>query len=175
MGRVTIPLWAGHILSAVGIVVGVLLLAIGSSLPPGLRSISYLASWASLWFFPHCITHYIVGRLVGIRFRNYFLGQTHLVKALPPRLKPLLARVPVLGIRVEKASLRAARPSARYAMFASGALASMMLPFLVPLYLLLARESGAAGILLAISLANLLLTAFLSPRVGDFYKAKSSR
>jgi hypothetical protein len=153
----------------------VILLTLASSLPAGFRGVFYLASWASLWFFPHCITHFIIGRLVGIRFRNYFLGQTHLVKVLPPRLRPLLARMPVLGIRVEKTSLEAARPRARYAMFASGAMASMLLPFLVPLYLLLVGETSAAGILLVISLANLLFTAALSPRVGDLYKARRSR
>jgi hypothetical protein len=67
-----------------------------------------------------------------------------------------------------------ATSQAKAAMFRAGALASMLLPFTIPLINLLSSQPTVAVILLAISAANLSFTIYFSPRAGDFRKATNA-
>jgi hypothetical protein len=64
----------------------------------------------------HCPAHWVVGRLVGIRFLRYFIGG-------PLKVTP--------GIKADYASYLRASPGERAAMHAAGAVASKIAPFAV--------------------------------------------
>jgi len=62
----------------------------------------------------HTLAHYLVGRIVGIRFTHWFIGRT----------------TPQPGIKIDYASYLSTPPRARAWMHASGALATKVVPFL---------------------------------------------
>ncbi len=130
-----------------------------------------LVAWFCLWFFSHDLAHHIVGRVVGVRFRYYFLGRSAITKLSLPIVSNLLRVVPVLGLKVERSSLKSVSANRARAMYASGALFSMFLPWVV-------IPAGFAvgllvGILLALlTVANDVFTLYFSPRVGDLHHAR---
>jgi hypothetical protein len=133
-----------------------------------------LIAWFCLWFFSHDLAHHIVGRVVGVRFRYYFLGRSAITKLSLPIVSNLLRVVPVLGLKVERSSLKSVSANRARAMYASGALFSMFLPWVV-------IPAGFAvgllvGILLALlTVANDVFTLYFSPRVGDLHHARMVR
>jgi hypothetical protein len=133
-----------------------------------------LVAWFCLWFFSHDLAHHIVGRVVGVRFRYYFLGRSAITKLSLPIVSNLLRVVPVLGLKVERSSLKSVSANRARAMYASGALFSMFLPWVV-------IPAGFAvgllvGILLALlTVANDVFTLYFSPRVGDLHHARMVR
>jgi hypothetical protein len=133
-----------------------------------------LVAWFCLWFFSHDLAHHIVGRVVGVRFRYYFLGRSAITKLSLPIASNLLRVVPVLGLKIERSSLKSVSANRARAMYASGALFSMFLPWVV-------IPAGFAvgllvGILLALlTVANDVFTLYFSPRVGDLHHARMVR
>src|SRR2546422_3146448 len=130
-----------------------------------------LAAWFCFWFFSHDLAHYIVGRIVGVSFRYYFLGRSAITKLDLPIASNLLRFVPVLGLKIDKSSLNSISPNRVRAMYASGALFSMFLPWLV------IPTSFAVGLTVGIFLtlltvANDVFTLYFSPQVGDLHHAR---
>ena len=131
-----------------------------------------LFSWFSFWFFIHDLTHHVVGILGGIRFQYYFLGRSAIRKLRLPLISRIMEQIPVLILKVDKPSLAKASPKARRWMYASGALASMILPLVIlpsgfsigPVWV------GALFTLLVLS--NDLFTLYFSPKTGDLYRAR---
>jgi len=91
-----------------------------------------------------------------------------------PIASNLLRVVPVLGLKIDKSSLNSISPNNVRAMYASGAVSSMLLPWVVV-------PTGYAisfpvGILLTIlTLANDVFTLYFSPQVGDIHHARMVR
>jgi hypothetical protein len=133
-----------------------------------------LVAWFCLWFFSHDLAHHIVGRVVGVRFRYYFLGRSTITKLSLPIVSNLLRVVPVLGLKIDRSSLRSVSPNRARAMYGSGALFSMFLPWVV---IPAGFEVGLlVGILLALlTVANDVFTLYFSPRVGDLHHARMVR
>ena len=133
-----------------------------------------LVAWFCLWFFSHDLAHHTVGRLVGVRFRYYFLGRSTITKLSLPIASNLLRVVPVLGLKIDRSSLKSVSPNRARAMYASGALFSMFLPWVV-------IPSGytvslPVGILLTLlTVANDVFTLYFSPQVGDLHHARMVR
>jgi hypothetical protein len=123
--RFRVPVWIGNGLLLGGAAVGVLaaVLAVRNAnanpgQPPDVELFSGLALLvaAGAWAIGlHSPTHWLVGRLVGIRFTDYFLGG-------PPPKRP--------GLKTDYATYLRADPRARAWMHASGALATKLAPFL---------------------------------------------
>ncbi len=165
----------GASLCIFGVLVGLALIAI----VPRIRlfpvdALLVLVAWFCLWFFSHDLAHHIVGRVVGVSFRYYFLGRSAITKLSLPIVSNLLRVVPVLGLKVERSSLKSVSANRARAMYASGALFSMFLPWVV-------IPAGFAvgllvGILLALlTVANDVFTLYFSPRVGDLHHARMVR
>jgi hypothetical protein len=159
----------------VGVLVGLALLVA----VPRIRSIPVdvlfvLVAWFCLWFFSHDLAHHIVGRIVGVGFRYYFLGRSSITRLSLPIASNLLRVVPVLGLKIDKSSLKSASPNKARAMYASGVISSMFLPWLViPTGFSL---SLPVGILLTIlTIANIVFTLYFSPQVGDLHHARMVR
>ena len=153
-----ISLFLGNLISVSGLLTGFALLKFENLF-------AYFISWFCFWYFSHCLAHYLVGKIFGIKFSYYFVGKSNLVRAIKILQK---LRFPVLGIKFDRESVRSRR--AAYAMFSAGVLASNLMSFIVPVYLFL--SSNHFWILFTLlSFSNLILTAFLSPRYGDLAKA----
>ena len=78
---------------------------------PHIRSIPVdllflLAAWFCLWFFSHDLAHHVIGRIVGVGFRYYFLGRSSITKLNLPIVSNVLRMFPVLGLKIDKSSLK---------------------------------------------------------------------
>jgi hypothetical protein len=164
----------GSSLCIVGVMVGVALLVAA----PRMRSfpvevLFVLVAWFCLWFFSHDLAHHIVGRIVGVGFRYYFLGRSAITKLGLP-IVSTVRMVPVLGLKIDRSTLKSISPNRVRAMYAAGALSSMLLPWVV-----IPTGFGVGlpvGILLVgLTVANDLFTLYFSLRVGDLHHARMVR
>lgn len=127
--------------------------------------------WVCLWYFPHCLVHFIVGRIGGIAFTHYVIGKSALVKLRLPYVTKLLSYLPVLGIRIDRSSLSRSTPTVRKLMFQSGAYASMLLPNLTILDSLIYSAPTTSALLIVMSVVNVAVTLYYSPRAGDMWRS----
>jgi len=170
---VKIPVAAGALIGLAGTILGFYLVFIATNFAiHTVKFIVLLISWACFIFFPHCLAHLVVGTFSGIRFAHYSLAKSGMTKLNLGPLKALSPFAVVLSIRIDKNSLSKASRGSRAAMFYSGALASMILPF-IPAFASLGRiPVELSAILLAVSVANLVFDLYYSPRVGDISRAR---
>ena len=139
-----------------------------------LDALFILVAWFCLWFFSHDLAHHIVGRVVGVSFRYYFLGRSAITKMSLPIVSNLLRVVPVLGLKIDRSSLKAVSPNRARAMYASGALFSMFLPWVViPTGYIVSLPVGI--LLTVLTVGNDVFTLYFSPRVGDLHHARMVR
>ncbi|MFN4336339.1 MAG: SRPBCC family protein [Candidatus Nitrosocaldus sp.] len=131
--------------------------------------ISNALAWFLLWFFTHDLLHLIVGVLVGVRFSHFYIGISNLVKAfrVSPKYRMLFI---ALGIKIDREGSRASKYG--YAsMYIAGPLASMLIPFYVPLYMIsLQGVSAIVMFFLTLSVINLVVDAIMSSRHGCIRK-----
>ena len=133
-----------------------------------------LVASSLVMFFSHCLTHYVVGSLLGIRFRHYLVTLMPLRKLALPIVSPLARHVPVFAIKTDPQSLRAASGTRRAVMFASGTVASISLPLLLAAEAYFVLAPMVWSPLLAIGILNLVFTLYFSPKVGDLSRAIDS-
>jgi hypothetical protein len=133
-----------------------------------------LVAWFCLWFFSHDLAHHVVGGILGVTFGYYFLGRSAIIKLGLPIVSELMRVVPVLGLKIDKPSLNSVPPSRVRAMYASGAVSSMFLPWLaIPVGY---RISLSFGILITLlTLANDVFTLYFTVQVGDLHHARMVR
>ncbi len=93
-----------------------------------------VASRLLAYFSEHAFSHWLVGRALGIRFTGYGLHGTSHPASYPPGARWVFSRLPLLSARVEPASLRAAAPAARAAMYAAGTLGTVIPSLAIPGY-----------------------------------------
>lgn len=162
----------GTVFSGLAVALGILLI---TNLPFGNSSLVLmigLLSWVLLWFFTHDLAHLIIGLVTGVRFSYYYLGRSDIVRLkgfLPDSLKSMII---VLGLKIDRINSRA-NSAGFVAMYVAGPLASMFLPFIVPIVILLKDSHSLTGlILLIVSLVNLGFTLWFSPKVGCISKAR---
>ncbi|MGA8904999.1 MAG: hypothetical protein WB661_08335, partial [Candidatus Bathyarchaeia archaeon] len=91
-----------------------------------------------------------------------------------PFLSMVASRSRVLTLNVDRESLQSAGRRGRIAMFSSGAVASMILPFFVALTSLRDLPMVLSVFLLLLSAANFAFDLYFSPKVGDISKALSA-
>ena len=138
------------------------------------NAVLIVVAWFCLWFFSHDLAHHVVGRIFGVTFRYYFFGRSAITKLGLRIVSDAMRLVPVLGIKIDKHSLNSISANGVRAMYASGAVSSMFLPWL-------AVSAGYAialsiGILLTIlTIANDVFTLYFSLRVGDLHHARMVR
>ena len=168
MPRTRIPLVVGNAIEILGIIVAISLIVAASNVNGALVSfLFYLISLLCLVFFPHCLAHFIVGRLAGIRFSHYEISKPSMTKLRLPFVSAVAARLPVLRLRIDRRSLGTVSRGARAATYSAGAVASMILPFFVPVAAF-RRLPVAWGLgLLLFSLANLCFDLYYSTKAGD--------
>jgi hypothetical protein len=166
---------------AAGISFGTIGTILGFALTPAstitnnslLRLLFLLASFALLVYFPHCLAHYFVGELTGLKFSHYVLGSSPLANVSSPVILKLDTLFPRLGIRLKPESRERSTPRQRLLMFSSGIVASTLLP-LFPTeaaYLTLPMLEGL--VLPVLWLGYLAFGVYFSPRYGDLSRIKT--
>jgi hypothetical protein len=170
--RLSIPV--GNALQVVGLVLGVALLAIDARLTSGagVRFALLLVGWLAIYCCCHALAHYVVGRLVGIRFRAYGVRGTDHPENYPPLARQLMQALPTFTAMTVKASMQQARPRAKALMFAAGESSTAVCSILVGWY---AWQSGIPGglpflvVMIVFNAFSTVVTAVM-PR-GDYAKA----
>jgi hypothetical protein len=133
-----------------------------------------LVAWFCLWYFSHDLAHHVVGRILGVSFRYYFLGRSAITKLGIPIISELVRVVPVLGLKIDKPSLNSIPASRVRAMYASGAVSSMFMPWLtIPAAYAVGIPLGILNTML--TLANDVFTLYFSLQVGDLHHARMVR
>jgi hypothetical protein len=171
-GCLSIP--AGNILQIAGIAAACLALVAARSVHSKPAAIvAMIAAWVLLYFFCHGITHWTVGRLLGIRFAFYTIGGTGNPQGYPAGLRWVFEHLPFFGVQTEKASMQAARPMAKAIMWSAGVTSSAVVPTLGALC---AWRAGVPGskpfLILAVIWAMGALSSNWRSRTGDYAKAR---
>jgi hypothetical protein len=163
---------AGNLIQLGGLLGGFTLIALAARARAAWRTRLLLAGWLVTYFCNHAIAHWVVGRLGGIRFVGYGVHGTTSPGWYPPGMRWLFRHVPILSARADAASLRAARPSARLAMYLAGPLFTLLTGLGIPIY---GRASGIPRTRALLIGASLWFTPMLIVEVirqgGDLQRA----
>lgn len=152
--RVRMPAMVGVGLDVVGLAAGIGLVALSGSALTSVREVAFLVGVGLILGATHTLTHWIVGRAVGIRFTDFFIRLP-----LPP------------GLKIDYASYLRASPVARAWMHASGAIISKVVPWAaIPFALGMGLEAWAVWVLLGVGILQLITDATLSTRYSDWKK-----
>lgn len=155
--RRRVPVWAGNLLLVVGIAAGAgfvtLAFASGTTWIKGLALIVAAGIWSVA---VHGPAHYVTGRVLDMRFTDYFLGG-------PPPPRP--------GLKTDLASYLKVDAASRAWFHASGAIATKLAPFIA---LAFWPGSGApwwsAMVLLLLGVGQILTDLTLSVKTSDWKK-----
>ena len=157
--RVRVPVWFGNALLLAGASLGIAAVAIAirteSETLAGLALVFAALDWSATW---HSPAHWLVGRLVGIRFACYFVG-----RVVPP----------IPGLKTEYATYLRTPPEARAWMHASGALASKLAPIVAWAFWPVSRAPAwAAWTIVGYAALLVLVDVFLSTRFSDWKRVR---
>jgi len=165
---------AGNAIQIAGIVAAIVCLWQARSVH--LRLVAFLlliAAWTLLYFFCHGIAHWVVGRMVGIRFAFYTVGGPGNPGGYPTSLRWVFERLPFFGVQTEKASMQRARPIAKAIMWTAGVISSMLVPTLGAIYAWQVNVYGSRLFLIfAVFWAVGVLSSNWRSAGGDFAKAR---
>ena len=165
---------AGNAIQIGGLTAAVLALAATRSAYSNTTAlVELLVAWTLLYFCCHAIAHFVVGRILGIRFAFYTIGGTANPEGWPGVLRWIFERLPFFGVQTEKVSMQSASPTAKAIMWSAGVTSSVFVPTLGVFW---AWRAGIphSGILLLIALgwsAGTLSSNWRSI-TGDFAKAR---
>ncbi|MFZ0798713.1 MAG: hypothetical protein WAM98_13085 [Terriglobales bacterium] len=135
--------------------------------------VSMIAAWVLMYFFCHGIAHWVVGRLLGIRFAFYTVGGTGNPEGYPAGLRWVFERLPFFGVQTEKASMQKASPLAKAIMWSAGVTSSAVVPTLSALCAWSAGVPGSQPFLIfAVFWAVGTLASNWTSRTGDYSKAR---
>jgi len=178
------PLWlrtsvtTGIITQCGAITVGALLVAVAAGLlrvDTGVREIALLVGFLLIYLNTHAIGHWIVGRLVGIRFRGFGLRGTDHPESYPQGLRQLMSLLPMWVAMTEPESRRHASGRARAAMYAAGETSTTVCSILTAGVAYLAHAPWGLGLLIFAVLWNLGASLVVSViDKGDYAKAWDS-
>jgi len=149
------------------------LVAARSTHSTGAAVIAMVAGWVLLYFSCHAIAHWLVGRILGIRFAFYTVGGTGNPEGWPAGLRWVFEHLPFFGVQTERTSLQSASPMARAIMWCAGVTSSVVVPTLGALWAWHSRVPWSKLFLLfALGWAAGTLASNWTSRTGDFSKAR---
>jgi hypothetical protein len=125
-----------------------------------------VASRLLAYFSEHAFSHWLVGRTLGIHFTGYGLHGTSHAQLYPPGMRWVFSHLPFLSARIDPASLRAASPAARAAMYAAGTVVTVIPCVMIPGYLWWRGVPRARGFFIGTNLWNVPLLLSESLRQG---------
>lgn len=128
-----LPIPLGNAIQLVGLVGGVLLARHAGKQGARRTRVLYVGRLLA-YFSEHAFSHYLAGRLGGIRFTGYGLHGSTVAHLYPPGIRWVFAHLPFLSARIDQQSRRAASPYALAAMYLAGPLVTILASILFPLY-----------------------------------------
>jgi hypothetical protein len=157
--RLRVPAAVGTAILAAGTGAGILAIALASGISGRLgRSVVFLGAFGVLEVTTHSLAHWLVGRLMGMRFTHYFLGG-------PPPPRP--------GAKLDYATYLRVPPARRAVMHASGAVVTKVIPFaLIPIARSLDLQSWVMYLLVVIGIGQVATDVLLSTKASDWKKVK---
>ena len=158
--RFRLPVWLGNGLLALGTLAGALAVVLALATRSPVSAGVWLLVAAGVWSVTlHDLAHWLVGRVVGIRFIAYFVGWR------PPPPRP--------GLKTDYASYLRASARGRAWMHASGAIATK-LATLAPLVFVPASEAPGwtVGALLGFGAFAVTTDLLFSFRLSDWKKVR---
>ena len=171
-GRLSIMV--GNAMQISGIVAACLALAAARSAHSTIGAVvAMVVGWVLLYFCCHAIAHWVVGRILGIRFAFYTVGGTGNPGGWPAGLRWLFEHLPFFGVQTEKASMQKASRIARATMWSAGVTSSAVVPTVGALW---AWRSGVPWsklfFLVALFWGVGTLASNWTSRAGDYSKAR---
>ncbi|HEV8564562.1 MAG TPA: hypothetical protein VGR41_06580 [Actinomycetota bacterium] len=160
--RLRVPVWAGNALLLAGVAAGAVAVVVARSTDAETLAGLALIAAGVLWSVStHCLAHWVVGRAVGIRFTDYFLGGP-----FPPRP----------GLKTDYATYLRTPPASRAAMHAAGAIATKLSPFVaLAFWPASAAPWWAGGALLGLGVLQITTDILFSVKSSDWKKVKRER
>ena len=160
--RPRFPVWFGNTVLLVGLLVGGLAIVVAMNVEGPTVAAWALLIGAVVWSVSiHCLAHWVVGGMVGIRFTCYFFGGP-----FPPRP----------GLKTDYASYLRADPAGRAWMHASGALATKAAPFVVlAFWWATDAPAWAAWVLGAFGVVQIATDVLFSTKSSDWKKVARER
>jgi hypothetical protein len=157
--RVRVPVWFGNALLLGGALLGVVGVAIAvrteDETLAGLALVFAALDWSATL---HSPAHWLVGRLVGIRFTCYFVG-----RVVPP----------IPGLKTDYATYLRTAPEARAWMHASGAVASKLAPVVAWAFWPVSNAPAwASWAIVGYTAFLVLVDVFLSTRFSDWKRVR---
>jgi hypothetical protein len=120
----------------------------------------------------HCPAHYLVGSLLGIKFRDMSIGRSTLAKALPQNLSRVSRLIPILTLSTVKSSASQVSGRRRAWMYASGTIASCASTLIFATVASLLAPIPYALLAWIIALGYLAFDVVFSPKSGDLMRAR---
>lgn len=174
------PFWirlsvtAGNITQAVGLLVGAALLYVAAHTDAAdiIRIVLVILAWFVIYICAHSLGHYVIGCIIGIRFRGYGVRGTDRPESYGPGIRQMMSVLPTFTVMTEKSSMAKASPVAKALMFAAGETSTTVFGVAVGWY---ARCSGIPGgdifLIVAIVWVTLAMILAASAPKGDYAKA----
>ena len=165
---------AGNIVQTAGIVAAYFsLMASRSAHKPAVAVATMMLAWILLYFCSHAIAHWLVGRLVGIRFLFYTVGGTGNPEGWPRGVRWIFEHLPFFGVQTNPVSMQSASPGAKGLMWSAGVTSSAIVPTLAALWAWLSAVPGSGWFgLFALGWALGTLASNWTSRTGDYSKAR---
>jgi len=157
--RLRVPAALGTAILAAGTGAGVVAIVVCDDIDSPLwKSTVFLAGFGALELSTHSLAHWVVGRLMGMRFTYYFLGG-------PPPPRP--------GAKLDYATYLRVPPRKRAAMHASGAVVTKLIPFaLIPVARAYDLPVSVVGLLAVVGAGQIVTDVLLSTKSSDWKKVK---
>ena len=157
----TVPVAVGTALAGVGVIAGLVLVALAYSTPDPWNGLLFLGGNGVLLVATHGLAHLVVGRMMGIRFTHWFIGNM---------------KRPQPGVKTDYATYLVTPANRRAWMHASGALFTKIVPFaLLPAGLIAGVPNWAIWLLVASGVLSILTDAAWSTTSSDWMKFRRER
>jgi hypothetical protein len=155
---IDVPLNLGLAALATGTLIGLALVGGAFLAEPPVNSLLMLAGAGALLAGTHDLAHWVIGRVVGIRFTELFIAR-------PNRPQP--------GIKIDYATYLRASPRARAWMHAAGALVTKLVPFaLIPLAVAARTPRWVTVILALLGVVQVATDVLFSTKTSDWKRFK---
>lgn len=155
------PVWVGNALLLAVLAFGVGALLLSSATEGVAAGLALLLAGGAWSLSVHSPTHWLVGRLAGIGFTDYFLGG-------PPPPRP--------GLKTDYATYLRTDPSMRAWFHASGAIATKLAPFVAVALAPLTNAPGwAVWVMTGYGLLQIATDVLFSVKTSDWKKFRRER
>jgi hypothetical protein len=153
-----VPVSIGNVALAAGTGAGVLAVALAPRFSGLARSLVFVGGFGALAVTTHSLTHWVVGRAMGMRFTHYFLGG-------PPPPRP--------GLKIDYSTYLRVPPKRRAVMHGSGAVVTKLIPFaLIPVAAAQGQPRWLIVLLVVAGAGQIVTDVAFSTRTSDWKKVR---